>query len=172
MTSIYLKVGGFLLAILLIFGALFGAYHHGETVKGNEWQDRWDKAIAQQQKDKAAAESAARVEEKRRQQATDEVAIHATQALEQARTDAATANTAAGRLRESAAKLVAAASSCASNSRTATGGTPANNPGSLLAVVLDKSVQRNRELAAIADTARVKGLACEAAYDALIGVPK
>ncbi|WP_371318730.1 hypothetical protein [Pseudomonas gingeri] len=33
--------------------------------------------------------------------------------------------------------------------------------------MLDKSVQRNRELLAVADTARVKGLACEAQFDAL-----
>ncbi|WP_019689967.1 DUF2514 domain-containing protein [Pseudomonas fluorescens] len=166
--TVYLKAGAILLLITLACGALFGAYHHGETLANAEWQDRWDKAVAQQQKDKAAAESAARVEEQRRQHATDEVAIHATQALEQARTDAATANTAAGRLRESAAKLVTAASSCSGNSGTATAGTPATNPGNLLAVVLDKSVQRNRELAEIADTARVNGLACEAAYDALV----
>lgn len=168
MTTIWLRILPYIAALALVSGALFGAYHHGETLANAEWQGRWDKAVAKQQKDKADAESAARVEEQRRQQATDEVAIHATQALEQARTDAANANTAAGRLRESAAKLVAAASSCSSNSRAATGGTPGANPGNLLAVVLDKSVQRNQDLAKVADTARVRGLACEAARDALV----
>lgn len=168
MNALYLKAGAVLLLIVMACGALFGAYHHGETVANAKWQAKWDKQLDDQANAKAQAEADARAEEQRRQTAIDEVQVHATQALEQARTDAASANVAADSLRRRAEALAAAASRCSSNTGTAATSSPATNPGNLLAVVLDKSVQRNRELAEIADTARVRGLACEAAYTALI----
>lgn len=168
MESLYLKAGAILLVIALACCALFGAYHHGQTVTDAEWQDRWDKQLKTQADDKAAAEVSARAEEQRRQTAINEVTTHAAQALEQARTDASTASSAADRLREQARKLVASAGKCSGNPGTASGSAPATNPGNLLAVVLDQSVQRNRELAEIADTARIRGLACEAAYQGIL----
>nr|WP_256344805.1 DUF2514 family protein [Pseudomonas gingeri] len=63
--------------------------------------------------------------------------------------------------------LLRTASSGSGHSGTCTGGPTVTNPGNLLVVVLDQSVQRNRELAAVADTARVKVLACEVQFDAL-----
>lgn len=46
-------------------------------------------------------------------------------------------------------------------------GTSARNTAILLAELLRKSVERNRQLAAFADESRVAGLLCEGSYDAV-----
>lgn len=161
------KIAPYLVVLLLVGAALFGAYHHGETLANAQWQAKWDKRDIADAKTRADAEKAARDLEQQRQQQAEKVQRDATQKLEQARTDAAGANTAADGLRRRVQQLLAAGSA-RSNTGTGSSCSTVTNPGNLLAVVLDQSVQRNRELAAIADTARVKGLACEAAYTALI----
>ncbi|NWB94637.1 DUF2514 family protein [Pseudomonas gingeri] len=157
----------YLVALLLVGAGLFGAYHHGETLANSQWQARWNKRDADDQQTRADAEAHARVLEQQRQQQAEQVQRDATQRLEQARTDAAGAGAAADGLRNRVQVLLHAASGGSGHSGTCTGGPTVTNPGNLLAVVLDQSVQRNRELAAVADTARVKGLACEAQFDAL-----
>lgn len=96
------------------------------------------------------------------QQQMNKVQTDATQRLEALRTDADSANANADRLREQVGKLLAANPVCAPTT-TGTSRTTANNPGNLLAVVLDKSIQRNRELAAFADAAITAAQACEKA---------
>ncbi|MGY2199012.1 DUF2514 domain-containing protein [Pseudomonas gingeri] len=156
------------LAVLLLVGlALFGAYHFGGSVKDDQWQSRWNDRDTADARARASAETDARALEQQRQQSAEKVQRDATQKLEQARTDAAGANAAADGLRQRVQELLHATSNTRSNPGPAGSCTPGASPGDLLAVVLDKSVQRNRELAAIADTAQVRGLACEAAYDAL-----
>jgi len=162
------RIAPYLIVLVLVAGALFGAYHFGGSVADANWQKLWsdrDKTDADA-RDKAEAD--ARAQEQQRQQSAEKVQRDATQKLEQARTDAAGANAAADGLRQRVQEILHAASSARGNPGSAGSCTPGENPGNLLAVVLDKSVQRNRELAAVADTARVKGLACEAAYDALV----
>lgn len=167
MTSIWLRIFPYICAALLVAGALFGAYHHGVTMTNAEWQVKWDARNTKDETATAAAELSARTLEQQRQQSADKVQRDATQKLEQARTDAASANAAADGLRQRVQQLLAASGSGSHSTVTGSCST-VTNPGNLLAVVLDKSVQRNRELAEVADIARVKGLACEAAYDALV----
>jgi hypothetical protein len=165
--TVYARAGAVLLLIAMACTALFGAYRHGQSVTGAEWQARWSERDTANATARVVAEAQARTLEQQRRQAIEEVQRDATQKLEQARTDADGANAAADRLREQVRKLLAAGDS-GRNPGSAAGRTPAENPGNLLAVVLDQSVTRNRELAAIADTARVNGLACEAAYEAVM----
>jgi hypothetical protein len=73
MTSIYAKVGGFLLAILLVFGALYGAYHHGETLANAEWQAKWDDRDARDAAAVATNEATERDKEQARQQSINKV---------------------------------------------------------------------------------------------------
>jgi hypothetical protein len=171
MTTLYAKVGAALLIMLAITGILFGAYHHGVTVTDAEWQAKWsdrDKA------DTAAtlkATEAARELEQTLQRDIDQVQTDATKRLDQARATAASASTAADGLRKQVEQLLAAGRA-SSNSSSGTGSTPRDTSADLLAGLLDKSVQRNRELAAVADSSRIAGLACEAAYDSVHGDPK
>lgn len=166
MNSIWLRILPYIAALTLVAGALFGAYHHGLAVKDAEWQSAWSARDTQDAKARDEAEKAARATELANQNHMDKVQSDANQKLEQARIDAAGANTAADGLRRRVQKLLDA-SSARSNTGTGSSCSTATRPGNLLAVVLDKSVQRNRELAEIADTARVRGQACEAAYNSL-----
>ncbi|NVZ27716.1 DUF2514 family protein [Pseudomonas gingeri] len=134
---------------------LFGAYQFGESVKDAQWH-RWNDRDTADANARVTAEADACALEQQRQQSAEKVQRDTTQKLEQARTDAAGAN-AADWLRQRVQEFLHAASSARGNPGSSGSCTPGPNPGDLLAVVLDKSVQRNRELAAIADTARVRG---------------
>jgi hypothetical protein len=171
MSTLYAKAGAALLILLSIAGILYGAYHHGVTVTDARWQAKWsdrDKA------DTAAtlkATEVARALEQSRQSQMEEVQTDATKRLDQARATAATASTAADGLRKQVEQLLATGRA-RSNSSSGTSCAPRDTSADLLAGLLDKSVQRNRELAAIADSSRIAGLACEAAYDSVRGDPK
>lgn len=125
-------------------------------------QQKWDKETTRVATALAKNAEAQRAKEYADQQQMNKVQTDATQRLEALRTDADSANAAADRLREQVGKLNAANPVCAST-RAGTSSQTASNPGNLLAVVLDKSIQRNRELAAFADAAITAARSCEKA---------
>jgi hypothetical protein len=167
MTSIYAKVGAFLLAVLLIFGALYGAYHHGETLANAEWQSKWDAEAAIQAEAKAKAEEDARAEELRRINSNQQAQAHAIQSTAVAQTDAAAVTVSSGSVQLAATKLATGPSGCASHSSAATGSPPANHAAMVLSDLLTRADKRAADLAALADKSRIAGLACEMAYDGL-----
>jgi hypothetical protein len=170
MSTLYAKAGAALLILLAIAGILYGTYHHGVTVTDARWQVKWS---ARDEADTAAtlkATEAARELEQSRQSQMEEVQTDATKRLDQARATAATASTAADGLRKQVEQLLAAGRA-RSNPGSGTGSAPRDTSADLLAGLLDKSVQRNRELAAVADSSRIAGLACEAAYNSLTAAP-
>lgn len=152
-----------LAAALLLAGSHFAVYSHGKSVERGEWSTRWADRDTADADARAAAEAAARAAEQAEQAHMNKVQTDAIQRLETAQTDAAGANASADRLRVQVDKLLAAdaarrkAGTCASSAA-------AENPGNLLAVVLDKSIARNRELAAFADSALIAAQACRAAW--------
>jgi len=166
MTKIYAQVGLGLLVFLLFAASVYGIYHHGLTVANAQWQAKWDKRDADDSAARAAAELAVRKTEEANQAAITKVQTDATQKLEQARTDAATANASADGLRKRVQQLLAA-SRASTNTPATSGSTPGADAGDLLANLLDQSVQRNRDLAKVADSAVARGNACAAAYDSL-----
>jgi hypothetical protein len=99
------------------------------------------------------------VETKRRLDAQQEAARHATTQATQARAAAAAASDLAGRLRDEAA---AAADRACADPAVAGGGT-----AKALADVLGEATDRLREVAAAADAAIIAGRLCEAAFDDL-----
>lgn len=125
-------------------------------------QQKWDKETARVATALAKNAEAQRDKEYADQQQMNKVQTDATQRLEALRTDADSANAAADRLREQVGKLLAANPVCTST-RAGSSRQTASNPGNLLAVLLDKSIQRNRELAAFADAAITAAQACEKA---------
>lgn len=163
----YLKAGAILLLIALACGALFGAYHHGETVKDAEWQAKWDKEAAKQAGAKAQAEEAARAEELRRINSNQQAQAHAIQSTAVAQTDADAVTVSSGSVQLAATKLATGPSSCASHSTAATGSPPTNHAAMVLSDLLTRADKRAADLAALADKSRIAGLACEMAYDGL-----
>lgn len=165
-SRLWLWLAGAGLGLALIFGALWLAYSHGRSVEKGEWQALWNDRDARDAKAKLTGAETERAKEQAHQRAIDQVQADAEKQIDTALTQAADAATAADGLRQRVNQLLAADRASRSSCATA-GSTAAETPGNLLAVVLDKSVARNRELAALADSARIAGLACEAAYNAL-----
>lgn len=157
-----------LLAAIAQLAALFVAYEHGRSTTEDAWLARWNARNASDAAARLATSEAERRREQTLQHAINQVNADAEQQIDTALTQAADAANVADGLRQRVDQLLAAdrarRSAC-----VASGGPAAENPGNLLAVVLDQSVARNRELAAIADTARIAGQACERAFDVLAG---
>ena len=87
--------------------------------------------------------------------------------IDAARADASAAAAKSGRLQQ---QLTTIRKQLVDYSRTESIGNPASNTGVLLADVLSKSVERNRQLAEYADSAREAGLTCQAQYNSLRSV--
>lgn len=135
---------------------------HGDQHGKRQVQQEWNAervTIAQALAKNAEAQ---RAKEYADQQQMNKVQADATQRLEALRTDADSANVAADRLREQVGKLLTTDTVCPST-RAGTSSQAASNPGNLLAVVLDKSIERNKQLAAFADAAITAAQACEKA---------
>jgi hypothetical protein len=84
--------------------------------------------------------------------------------IDAARADATAAAAKSGRLQQ---QLATIRKQLVDYSRTESIGNPASNTGILLADVLSKSVERNRQLAEYADSAREAGLTCQDQYNSL-----
>jgi hypothetical protein len=169
MTSIYAKIGGFLLAILLIFGALYGAYHHGETVTGAECQAKWNDRDT---KDAATAlinETTQRDLEQARQHSINKAIEDGQQKIDSATADAAASNARYVSLHGTADKLAAqlAASTASGNACATAASKAAARAAVVLADVFKRADQRAGDLAGYADQSHARGVTCEAAYNGL-----
>lgn len=132
----------------------FAVYRSGKAQVRSEWN-----AEKAEQARQAAAETL------RRLNAQQEIQHVHDQELALAHRDAAAAHAAAGRLSDQLAAFVAAARR---RDPAASGNSaPAGDPIGVLADVLRGADQRAGVLAAYADAARIAGLQCERAYDAL-----
>lgn len=111
---------------------------------------------AQKVKDKEASEQHERDKKTIEQEAQ--------QRIDAARADASAAAVKSGRLQQ---QITTIRKQLVDYSRTESIGNPAASTGVLLADVLSKSVERNRQLAEYADSAREAGLTCQAQYNSL-----
>lgn len=146
-------------SIAIIAGGLLVSFHYGQKDR----QADWDAESSQIAGALVISAKAARDKEQSLQDSMNEVQANASQQAEKLQADADSAADAAIRLRKQVGELLASggsktASSCPSRPA-------AENPGNLLAVLLDKSVTRNRELAAFADAAMNAAKSCAAAYE-------
>lgn len=111
---------------------------------------------AQKVKDKEASEQHERDKKTIEQEAQ--------QRIDSARADASVAAVKSGRLQQ---QLATIRKQLVDYSRTESIGNPAASTGVLLSELLSKSVERNRQLAEYADSAREAGLTCQAQYNSL-----
>lgn len=157
---------------LLIAGALWIAssrYQAGEDAANQRWQSKWSQRDADDVTALAKRHTEARNEEQRRQNEINEIRNRAEQQLAVVQADASTARAAADRLHNSAEIL---ARRLADRERTCQSAPPGAGPAAgsgavLLAQLFRSADERAGKLAAAADEARTRGLACERAYDAL-----
>ncbi|MFB4629020.1 DUF2514 domain-containing protein [Enterobacter kobei] len=138
---------------VLAAGCRIAWVNHGET--------QYAAGYAQAQADQKQADAKLR-SLKEQEKATNE--REAQQRIDQARNDALDAAARAGRLQQ---QLVAIREQLRQYNATVGAGTSAADTGVLLADVLSKSLERNRQLAEYADRAAEAGRVCEKQYDSL-----
>lgn len=145
--------------IIIATGALWA---RSEIISYGEQQYAagYAKAIAEQ---KAADEQ----EEQRRNAELQKIQADAQQRIDAAHNDAVNAAAKSGRLQQQLANI---RKQLVGYSTAESIGNPAAETGVLLADVLARSVERNRQLADYADKAREAGLMCEAQYNSLRSV--
>lgn len=157
----YAVLLGSVLALALLAGACYLTY----VVTANHWSAKYS-GLKQEYSDASAkATQEARVKEWEYQNNVDAIAQQGAKDLAQARSDADSANASIGRLQQRINRLLADTSS--EDSGTTQRGKTAREALDLLANVLEKSLERNRQLADYADKASSAGLTCEKAYDAI-----
>ncbi|WP_439885664.1 DUF2514 domain-containing protein [Pseudomonas syringae] len=167
MTGLYARLGGVLLILLAVAGALYGAYRHGVTVTDSRWQVKWSEQVSTQSQAVAATTTEYRTEEQRRQSAANQVANHARQEQTAALADAAGADAAGDRLRNEAGKLAASASCVPSDPGISDRGKNATRAAMVLSDLLGRADARAGDLARHADRLTVSLQACEASYESL-----
>lgn len=146
-----------LLTVLMLAALVIGC-----RVAWNEHGSRqYDAGYAKAQADQKEADAKLR-SLKEQEKATNE--REAQQRIDQARNDALNAAARAGRLQQ---QLVAIREQLRQYNATVGAGTSAADTGVLLADVLSKSLERNRQLAEYADRAAEAGRVCEKQYDSL-----
>lgn len=157
----YAVLLGSVLALALLAGACYLTY----VVTDNHWSAKYS-GLKQEYSDASAkATEEARVKEWEYQNNVDAIAQQGAKDLAQARSDADGANASIGRLQQRINRLLADTSS--EDSGTTQRGKTAREALDLLANVLEKSLERNRQLAEYADQASSAGFTCEKAYDAI-----
>ena len=146
----------------LLIVAMLAALVAGGVVAWSVHGDRqYDAGYAQAKADRKAEDEKDRQHDEQ-EKATNE--REAQQRIDQARNDALDAAARAGRLQQ---QLVAIREQLRQYNATVGAGTSAADTGVLLADMLEKSLERNRQLAEYADRAAEAGRVCERQYDEL-----
>lgn len=146
----------------VVGAALLALIIYGKWV--NYGKEKYDSGYlaateAQKVKDKEASEQ--------HEQDKKTVEQEAQQRIDAARADASAAAVKSGRLQQ---QLATIRKQLVDYSRTESIGNPASSTGVLLSQLLSESVERNRQLAEYADSAREAGLTCQAQYNSLRSV--
>lgn len=172
MTGLYSRLGGVLLILLAVAGALYGSYRHGVSVTDSQWQVKWSDQVSAHAQAVSTTTTEYRTEEQRRQKAANQVANDARQEQTAALADAVVADASGDRLRSEAGKLAASASCVPGDPGTAERGKNAIRAAMVLSDLLSRADARAGDLARYADQLRVAGQACEAASNSLkINIP-
>lgn len=147
----------------LLIVAMLAALVITAVIAWNVHGDRqYAAGYAQAKEDQKEADAKLRLQ-KEQEKASNE--REAQQRIDQARNDALDAAARAGRLQQ---QLVAIREQLRQYNATVGTGSSAADTGVLLADVLSKSLERNRQLAEYADRAAEAGRVCEKQYDSLI----
>jgi hypothetical protein len=144
-------------------------YLAGFTTAELKWQQRWNQRDVFDAQSLEKGQRKAREEEQRRQGEIDAIREKAEQELAVVKADVDSARATAASLHKKSAKLARSLAARERTCRTKTTGTstPNGNNAIMLSELFRLADERAGMLAEYADNARARGLACEAAYDAL-----
>lgn len=157
MMSILAKYWRPLAIIIIVAAGALWVVNRVSSYGEQQYAAGYAKAVAEK---KAADEQ----EEQRRNAELQKIQTDAQQRIDAARNDAVNAAAKSGRLQQQLANI---RKQLVGYSTTESIGNPASSTGILLADVLEKSIERNQQLAEYADAARESGLTCQKQYDSL-----
>lgn len=169
MNAIPLRVLPYIAAVLLVLGALYGAFHHGVSVTDTTWESRWSARDTLDATAKAENESAARAREQAYQLSINKVVQDGQRTIDQLTADAAAERASRSGVQLEAGKLAArlAASQAGGHSCTAATSAAATRAIMVLADVFKRADERAGDLAGYADQIHARGMTCQQAYGAL-----
>jgi len=169
MSAVCLRILPYIAAVLLVLGALFGAYHHGVSVTDATWQAKWSARDTLDVAARAANESAARAREQSYQHAIDKVVQDGQRTIDQLTADAAAERASRNGVQLTADKLAArlAAIQAGGHSCTAATSAAASRAVMVLADVFKRADERAGELAGYAQDSHARGITCEQSFDSL-----
>ena len=158
MNRLYLWV---VLALVILAGASWLTY----TITDAHWETKYNKLKSSYDTASAKAQAEARDTEQRYQNDIETIRTEGADRIAKAKADANRANASIAGLQQRINGLLASTST--EDSGTTRRGKTAGEALNLLADVLGKSIERNRQLASFADSAYSAGLTCEKSYDAI-----
>ncbi|MBD9671553.1 DUF2514 family protein [Pseudomonas sp. PDM21] len=156
-----------LLCALLLFLAAAGGWHEGSERTDAAWQAKWYQHEKADQQAADAFEARARANEQRYQQNINKVLENGQRNIDQVRANADAA--ADQRVRDAGIQYAGrtAAAEAGRDSCTAAASKAASQHARVLAELLGEADRLAGVYAEAADESRVRGLACEAAYDGI-----
>lgn len=156
-----------LAALLLVAGSLWLAHHAGYSKADTAWQAKWSaRDLADLQAKQEFTEQQRRIE-LQRQGAIDAIQEQAQQDIATAQRNAAVAAAESKRLQDGIADAITRLQANSGNTGATISSKTRASTGSLLAVLFREIDTAAGEYAAEADRARLAGLTCERAYDAV-----
>lgn len=153
------------IGLVLALGILAGACYLTWLITDSQWQSKYDSQQTAYADASAKAQQSARDKEQEYATNLKKIQGEANARVAESAADAASANAAVNRLYAKLNKILANTSAEVTGTRQQ--GKSANETVVLLANVLQKSVERNRQLAAFADESWNAAAMCEASYDAV-----
>ena len=167
--TIWLRILPYIAAVLLVLGALYGAFHHGVSVTDAKWQAQWAERDTRDATAKAENESAARAREQAYQLSINKVLQDGQRTIDQLTADAAAERASRNGVQLEADKLAArlAASQAGGHSCTAAASQAANRAVMVLADVFKRADERAGDLAGYADQSHARGVTCERSFSSI-----
>lgn len=155
--------------MLLVLGALYGAFHHGVSVTDAKWQAQWAERDTRDATAKAENESAARAREQAYQLSINKVLQDGQRTIDQLTADAAAERASRNGVQLEADKLAArlAASQASGHSCTAATSAAATRAVMVLADVFKRADERAGDLAGYAQDSHARGVTCQKAYESI-----
>ena len=166
MISFFWKIRSYLCAMLMVGGALFGAFHLGVKTTRAHWEARWNERDAQAFAAQAFNEAAERALEQSHRRKMERVIKIGQIRLEKAAASAAAAHLESRRLRTAADGLAARIETrqARRNSRASGSSEAATSARMVLTDLLKRVDRRAGSLAQEADASRSRGMTCEQAF--------
>lgn len=167
--TIWLRILPYIAAVLLVLGALYGAFHHGVSVTDAKWQAQWAERDTRDATAKAENESAARAREQAYQLSINKVVQDGQRTIDQLTADAAAERASRNGVQLEADKLAArlAASQASGHSCTAATSAAATRAVMVLADVFKRADERAGDLAGYAQDSHARGVTCQKAYESI-----